>query len=189
MTEIRIHGRAGQGVLTTASLLAEAAVEEGKHVYASPDCPYSRGGSPLSVSMRIDQQPIRSRASVSAPDLVLVQDATLLKEEAVASGLKEKGMLLLNTTESALNVKASGQALVVTVPAALLAEEALGKQESIFPWTGTVLLGALAAASHVVSLESLQKVARHHFRGRAGETNAQAMEKGHHHIKFTCKIP
>lgn len=189
MTEVRIHGRAGQGVLTTASLLAEAAVEEGKHVYASPDCPYNRGGSPLSVSVRIDQQPIRGRALVSTPDLVLVQDATLLKEGEAAKGLKEKGMLILNTSESALNVKVSGPALVVTVPATLLAEEALGKQESIFPWTGTVLLGALAAAGRVVSLESLQKVARRHFRGRVGEANAQAMEKGHHHIKYTCKIP
>ncbi|MEE9202838.1 MAG: 2-oxoacid:acceptor oxidoreductase family protein [Dehalococcoidia bacterium] len=189
MTEVRIHGRGGQGVLTTASLLAEALVEEGKHVYASPDCPYDRGGTPLSVSVRIDQEPIRDRASARSPDLLLVQDATRLKEEAVTRGLKEKGMLILNTTESALNVKANVQALVVTVPAALLAEEALGKQESIFPWTGTVLLGALAAASHVVSLESLQKVARRHFRGRAGESNAQAMEKGHYHIKYTCKIP
>jgi pyruvate ferredoxin oxidoreductase gamma subunit len=141
------------------------------------------------VSLRIDQQPVRDRAPVSAPDLVLVQDATLLKGEEAAQGLKEKGMLILNTTESALNVKVNAQALVVTVPATLLAEEALGRQESIFPWTGTVLLGALAAASHVVSLESLQKVARRHFRGRAGEQNAQAMEKGHHHIKYTCKIP
>lgn len=189
MTEVRIHGRGGQGVLTTAALLAEAAVEEGKHVYSSPDCPYDRGGTPVTVSLRIDDSPIKARTPVTAPDLVLVQDATLLQGGGPARGLKEKGMLILNTAESALNVKLPGPGMVVTVPANLLAEEALGKQESIFPWTGTVLLGALAAARPVVGLESLQKVARRHFRGRAGELNALAMEKGYQHIKYTCKIP
>jgi len=176
-------------VLTTASLLAEAAVEEGRQVFSVPDCPYDRGGTPLSVSVRIDQSPIRDRSAVRAPDFVVVQDATMLQMPEVTAGLKDQGMLLINTTESALNVKVSGQALVVTIPAALLAEEALGRQESIFPWTGTVLLGALAAASHIISLEALQVVAHRHFRGRSGEMNALAIEKGHHHIKYTCKIP
>jgi pyruvate ferredoxin oxidoreductase gamma subunit len=139
--------------------------------------------------VRIEKSPIRDHSGVSAPDFVVVQDATLLQRPEVTADLKDQGMLLIDTTESALNVKVSGQAMVVTIPAVLLAKEALGQQESIFPWTGTVLLGALAAASHIIGLEALQVVARRHFRGRSGEMNALAIEKGHHHIKYTCKIP
>lgn len=99
-------------MLTTASLLAEAAVEEGQQVFSVPDWSYDRGGTSLSVSVRIDKSPIQYRSSVSAPDFVMVQDATLLQRPEVTAGLNDKGMFLINTTESALNVKISGQALV-----------------------------------------------------------------------------
>jgi len=94
-------------VLATASLLAEAGIEEEQQVFSIPDCPYDSGGTPLSVSVRIEKSPIRDHSAVSAPDFVIVPDAIVLHRPEVTTGLKDKGMLLIDTKESVLNLKSA----------------------------------------------------------------------------------
>lgn len=50
ITEIRWHGRAGQGTVSAAKLLAETALEGGQHVQAFPEYrPGTRGGAAESL--------------------------------------------------------------------------------------------------------------------------------------------
>ena len=78
--EVRIHGRGGQGVVTAAELLSMAAFDQGLHAQALPSFGSERTGAPVMASCRISDQAIRSHDPVSRPDLLVVQDLTLLRD-------------------------------------------------------------------------------------------------------------
>ncbi|MDP6347227.1 MAG: 2-oxoacid:acceptor oxidoreductase family protein [Dehalococcoidia bacterium] len=180
MKEIRIHARAGQGAITSATLLASAAFEEGKYAFAFPHFGSERMGAPLNAYVRLDDKPIRSRSQVKEPDYVLVQDPTLLAGYNVADGLKPGGVVVINSTETP---EALGLGLahgrVVTVPASQIAQELLGRADR----SNTPLIGAFAAATGEVGLDALRDAVRRRFPGPAGENNAQAMERGYDHVR------
>ena len=86
MIEIRFHGRGGQGAVTSAELLALSAIGEGKYAQAFPSFGPEREGRPVLAFCRISDQPIRIRANIYEPDIVVVLDASLLKIVNVAAG-------------------------------------------------------------------------------------------------------
>ena len=89
LIEIRWHGRGGQGAVTSAELLAKAAIDEGKYAQAFPAFGPERRGAPVVAFNRIDSQsPIRVRAEIREPDVVVVLDPTLLSVVKVTAGLK-----------------------------------------------------------------------------------------------------
>jgi pyruvate ferredoxin oxidoreductase gamma subunit len=98
MFEVRIHGRGGQGVVTSAELLALAALLEGRHAQAFPSFGSERTGAPVVAFCRFDERPIRVREPIGAPDALIIGDPTLLHQVAVFDGLKEEGQVLLNSS-------------------------------------------------------------------------------------------
>jgi pyruvate ferredoxin oxidoreductase gamma subunit len=100
LVEIRWHGRGGQGAVTSAELLAQAAISEGKYAQAFPSFGPERRGAPVQAFNRIDrQEPVRIRADITEPDVVVVLDPGLLSIVNVTSGLKENGMVIINTSK------------------------------------------------------------------------------------------
>ena len=100
LIEIRWHGRGGQGAVTSAELLAKAAIDEGKYAQAFPAFGPERRGAPVVAFDRIDSlAPIRVRAEIREPDVVIVLDPTLLSVVKVTAGLKPKGILIINTSK------------------------------------------------------------------------------------------
>lgn len=97
MIQVRIHGRGGQGVVTAADLISCAAFADGHYAQSFPSFGSERTGAPVVSYCRIDSGPIRLREPVLYPDVVLVQDATLLGAIPVCSGLKAKGFVLINS--------------------------------------------------------------------------------------------
>jgi pyruvate ferredoxin oxidoreductase gamma subunit len=98
LIEIRWHGRGGQGAVTSAELLAKAAIDEGKFAQAFPAFGPERRGAPVVAFDRIDsEKPIRLRAEIREPDIVIVLDPTLLSVVKVTAGLKPGGILIINT--------------------------------------------------------------------------------------------
>src|SRR5271157_5986498 len=97
MFEVRIHGRGGQGVVTAAEMLSVAAFLEGKHAQAFPSFGSERTGAPVVAFCRISDREIRTREPVLHPDALIVQDATLLHQVDLFSGLTDDGYVLLNT--------------------------------------------------------------------------------------------
>src|SRR5690348_14887659 len=100
MFEVRIHGRGGQGVVTTAELLSVAAFTEGRQAQAFPTFGSERTGAPVVGFCRIDDHPIRTHEPIAEPDAVIVQDATLIRRADIFEGLRSDGYLLLNTSWS-----------------------------------------------------------------------------------------
>jgi pyruvate ferredoxin oxidoreductase gamma subunit len=173
--EIRIHGRGGQGVVTAAELLSVAAFDEGRHAQAFPTFGSERTGAPVVAFCRIDDRPIRSRDPIAEPDVVIVQDPTLLHQVDLFGGLRGDGYVILNTSKSFDDVGLAdlvarlGLEHCLTIPASELAREHLGR-----PVPNAPLLGALAALTGVVSLASVEKAIRDRFRGDVGERNVRA---------------
>ena len=172
MIEIRLHGRGGQGAVTAAELLAQAAFDDGHWAQAFPAFGVERRGAPILAFVRVADGPIHTRTQVYRPDYVIVQDATLLDAVDVAAGLKPEGTVLLNTEEPPEAVKLDGEARVVTVPATRIALEELGR-----PIMNTTLLGAFAGMSGLISLEAVMRRIAARFPGPLGEKNMAAARR------------
>lgn len=97
LTEIRWHGRGGQGAKTAALLLADVAFNTGKHVQGFPEYGPERMGAPITAYDRISDTQIRVHSNIYEPDYVAVVDDTLLHCVDVTGGLKESGGILINT--------------------------------------------------------------------------------------------
>jgi pyruvate ferredoxin oxidoreductase gamma subunit len=153
MIEIRWHGRGGQGAVTSAEILAEAAISEGNYAQAFPSFGPERRGAPVQAYVRISAgQPIRIRSSITEPDIVVVLDPGLLGSVDVAAGLKTGGIVIINTQKTAEQIhKEFGiKATLGTVGATKIALEELGVNI-----TNTTMIGAVMKAVQVVKMESL----------------------------------
>ncbi len=175
MIEIRFHGRGGQGAVTSAELLALAAIHEGKYAQAFPSFGPERRGAPVVAFCRIDDHPIRIRANIYEPDLVVVLDASLLKIVNVASGLKPDGMIVTTSKDAPEKVK---EILKVNnrlgvVDANKIALEILG-----LPITNTTMLGSVVKVSGLVQKESFIPPFKERF-GRIAEKNISAFERAY----------
>jgi pyruvate ferredoxin oxidoreductase gamma subunit len=176
LIEIRWHGRGGQGAVTSAELLAQAAISEGKYAHAFPSFGPERRGAPVLAFVRINsRQPIKIRAEITRPDVVVVLDPGLLSIVDVTSGLKPNGLLVINTKKSFDEIAArfKTKCKMAKVDANTIAREALG-----ILVTNTTMIGALIKATGVVALESLEEPLRHRF-GRLAEKNIKAMQRAY----------
>jgi pyruvate ferredoxin oxidoreductase gamma subunit len=164
--DVRIHGRGGQGVVTAAELLSLAAFDQGLHAQALPSFGSERTGAPVVSFCRIDDGPIRAHDPVEEPDVVVVQDPTLLRSGGVLAGLALDGVVVVNSSRRPEELQEAGLQLrglqrAVCLPATELARERLGR-----PLPNTALVGAVAALTGIVELEALHGAIRQRFAGR-----------------------
>lgn len=100
MFQIRLHGRGGQGVVTAAEMLSLAAFMEGHFAQAFPSFGSERTGAPVTAFARFSDHEIRLHEPIEEPDVVLVQDRTLIDSVDVFSGLNPEGYVLVNSASS-----------------------------------------------------------------------------------------
>ena len=179
LTEIRWHGRGGQGVVTAGELLAEAALDSGQYFQAFPDYGPERMGAPIRAFTRLSPEPITIHSQVEEPDVVLVLDPTLLGPVAVTEGLKDDGVLLVNTAMSPAEVREKlgfQKGKLFTVDASHIAIEEMGREI-----TNTPMLGLFAKATGLVGLDDLEREIRDWFGSklsdRAVNANVRAMRR------------
>ena len=175
MLQIRIHGRGGQGVVTAAEMLSIAAFEQGRHAQAFPSFGSERTGAPVVAFCRIDDQEIRLREPILAPDVLIVQDATLLHQVDVFQGLQPEGYVLINSKRSFPELGLADleqrfrRERLATVPATEIALKHLGR-----PLPNAVLLGAFAALSGLIKLDAVAHAVRDKFGGTVADHNIAA---------------
>ncbi len=153
--EIRWHGRGGQGAKTAALLLADVAFMTGKNVQGFPEYGPERMGAPITAFNRISENPIRVHSNIYEPDYVAVVDETLLKSVHVTDGLSKDGAIIINTPQSADEVRgdlAGYEGRVITIDARGISEETLGKN---FP--NTPMLAAVVAVTGVMKKDDFFK--------------------------------
>src|SRR3989304_8720126 len=99
MVEVRFPGRGGQGAVTSAEMVALAAIEEGKFAQGFPSFGPERRGAPVVAFARVDDEPIRMRSKVYNPDAVIVLDPSLLDIANPTEGLRKEGILIINSSQ------------------------------------------------------------------------------------------
>ena len=175
MFQVRIHGRGGQGVVSGAEMLSIAAFREGRHAQAFPSFGSERMGAPVMAFCRIDDAPIQLREPIIEPDALIVQDPTLLHQVDLFKGLHAEGYILINSTRSfdelglAEFVRGFRHSRLSTVPATDLALKYVGR-----PLPNAALLGAFAAITRQIRLDSVIAAIRDRFAEKIAAANIAA---------------
>jgi pyruvate ferredoxin oxidoreductase gamma subunit len=178
MTEVRLHGRGGQGVVSAAQLLADAAVLEGKYVQAFPEFGAERSGAPIAAYARLSDGPIEIHSFIRNPGVVMVCDKSMAYFKNTTLGLAKGGYFICNfdgapeELRSKLGLDPSVK--IITIDATGIAMKSLGKD-----YPNTPMLGALLKATGIVGFESLEKVLGERFKGQVLVGNEQALKLGY----------
>ena len=173
--EVRWHGRAGQGVITSSRLLAQAALLEGKHVQAFPEFGPERLGAPISGFTRISDEVIETRSQIYNPGFVVVLDSSLLGMVNVTKGLLENGKVVLNSSKRAAEMATRlslDESQVRTIDATHLAMEIAGR-----PIVNTAMLAALVKVAPLASLGSIESAIKERFAGSLADKNVELIRR------------
>jgi 2-oxoacid:acceptor oxidoreductase gamma subunit (pyruvate/2-ketoisovalerate family) len=171
MIQIRIHGRGGQGVVTSAELIAIAAFKAGKEAQAFPSFGVERTGAPVEAYARIDTKPIRIREQIYHPDIIMVQDETLIGAVDVTKGHDLRTKIIVNSGKTPqeiaqkLNIPVKN---IYTFDATKLALQIFKKNI-----TNTLMLAAFAKITGMISLDEL----RHAIIEKFGEKGEEIIKK------------
>jgi len=157
MKEILWHGRGGQGVVIAAQMLAEAAYLQGfRGITSAPTFGPERRGAPVTASTRISDEPIRTFSQIEQADIAVVLDDTLFKVVDIRSRLKEGGLMIINTPRPVEEIDFNGCFDIATVDAVGIALKHYLTKEGA-PVINTPLLGAVAKATGLVTLDNIEK--------------------------------
>jgi len=187
LTEIRWHGRAGQGIVTASELLAEAALKEGKYFQAFPEYGPERMGAPIKAYTRISDEPIDVHYQVLNPEVVVVVNPNLLGSVDVTEGLVDGGTLIVNTSETPAQIRVrlnlvGKKVHVFTVDATRIALETLRRD---IP--STLILGAIIRAVGLVDLENTLHLVTEKLgaklRPEIVESNLTALRRAYDEVK------
>lgn len=175
--EIRWHGRGGQGAVTAAKIIAQAAYYKGYHgVTAAPSFGAERRGVPVSALTRISTESVAVVSQVENPSAVVVLDQSLLKYEEVTSGLSGDGWLIVNSGLPPQELKIEGNFNIAAADATSICRE-LGLMVGGLPMVNTAMLGAFACATQIVDMDHIERVIRERFSNSAVDINLAAIEK------------
>lgn len=170
LTEIRIAGFGGQGVILAAMAVGRAAaIEEGAYATMTQSFgPEARGGA-CSAQVIVSDEPVLY-PYVTAPDILVV-----MSQEAYtkfAPELKPGGVLIVEQDLVRLSELTPGTR-VYSVPATRLAEK-LGKRMVL----NVVMIGFFAAVSGLLRPESLRCAALDCVPASFRELNGKAFDEG-----------
>jgi len=175
--EIRWHGRGGQGAVTAARIVAEAAYLNGyRGVTAAPSFGAERRGVPVSASNRISRQPILILSQVAEPDIVVVLDQTLLAYPDVTDGLQPGGSLIVNSARPPRDLGFNGKFNTVTADATSICRE-LGLVLAGLTLVNIAMLGAFARATRLVDMPGITRVLKTRFSGKVLQANLTAVRR------------
>ncbi len=186
MFQVRIHGRGGQGVVSGAEMLSVAAFVEGRYAQAFPSFGSERMGAPVMAFCRIDAKEIRLREPVLEPDAVIIQDPTLLHQVDLFKGLQEQGYILINSTRSFGELglrdftRGFSEFRLCHVPATEIAMKHVGRAVPNVP-----LLGAFAAVSGQIRIESIVAAIHEKFAPALARANVAAAAEAYAIVKAT----
>ncbi|RLB62365.1 MAG: ketoisovalerate oxidoreductase [Deltaproteobacteria bacterium] len=170
ITQIRWHGRGGQGAITAAKVVAEAAFRSGYGgVVMAPTFGTERRGAPVTTSLKISRSKIYDLSPIITPDIVVVLDYMILHEVDVTAGLKPGGLIILNSPHPVSEHLFPGYRTAVANATHLGVEAGLRKGV-----VNTGIIGAFGRASGLVDIDVLTDSIADEFVGRKPEANALA---------------
>lgn len=180
--ELIFYGRGGQGAVTAASLLVQAADYDGKFAQAHPFFGFERRGAPVSAFLRIDDKPIAARGRVLTADCIVVLDPKLPELIDLTAGLKNSAIAVVNFPREARQLPFFPKVSKIgLVDANAIATEIFGP--AAIASTNTIILGALSATTGWIRLESILEAAKKKFSGPVLNRNEKAIQMGFERTK------
>lgn len=155
LTEIRFHGRGGQGAVIASWILAYGFFWEGKHAQAFPTFGAERRGAPVEAFVRVGESFPHLRSKVVNPHYVVVMGEKLVRSVDVASGIRKSGFMLINSTRDPEHFGfLEGDFELKTMDVNKIAvRKGLGSKTS--PFINTAILGALAGYTDLIQRDGL----------------------------------
>ena len=185
MTEIRWHGRGGQGAKTAATMVAEAALQEGKYSQGFPEYGPERMGAPIRGFTRISGQAIRLHCPIEQPDVVAVLDETLIGVANITEGATPDTVFLVNSAAEPAAVRTRLKiqgGKVWCVNATKISLDEIGRD---IP--NTPMIGALIRITKCISMDAMKKDVEHKFLKKFGERvvqgNVRAIQRAYEEVK------
>jgi len=190
--ELIFLGRGGQGGVTATNILVQAAIYEGKYGQSFPFFGAERRGAPVTSYARIGDKPILRHGMFDEADIIVVLDETLVKLGLLKKyTIRDGGLLIVNSSkQSSVSrdlVSTKGRVRVYGVNATEIAKE-LGLVVAGWPLVNTPMLGALVAASGIVSLSSVEKAIISYFGERLGVKNVEAVKRAYIETKLIGEV-
>jgi len=171
LTEIRIAGFGGQGVILSAIVLGKAAsiYQNGFATMTQNFGPEARGGA-CSAQLVLGDSPVLY-PYVTSPDILVV-----MSQEAYTRfvpELKDGGILIVEQDLVRVD-DLKGDIKVYSVPATRMAEE-LGKRMVL----NSVMVGFFTAVTHLLEPDAVRKAVADSVPSSFREINLKAFEKGY----------
>lgn len=180
MSEVRFHGRGGQGVVTTAKILANAFVRTGLFGSSFPMFGFERRGAPVTAFGRFSDKPVREKTQIYNPGILVVLDPSQKKSPAVFQGLAPGGMMLLNDKEGCPNISHENLKTLAVVNAKGIAIEEIG-----LPIPNTAVAGAFARMSGLLDIEPVTQALSDFFTGTKLAANQVCAKRGFEELVLT----
>jgi 2-oxoacid:acceptor oxidoreductase gamma subunit (pyruvate/2-ketoisovalerate family) len=179
MIEIRFHGRGGQGTVVASKVLADALAKEGNYVQAYPEFGVERRGAPVFSFIRIDNKPIYDKSRIYRPNHVVVVDPTLVEAIDITEGLKDGGVIIINSEKNPASFKFPAKFKVATIHATGIAvKHKLGTLAA--PIVNTAIVGAVVKILDLTKLEPLLQAIKEGVPIRPEDNMAAAKEAYEH---------
>ncbi len=169
-------------MVTSNQMLGKTALAEGNYIQAFPEFGPERTGAPVRAFLRISKNPIQIYAQVYKPDIVVCIDPTLIEVVNPVEGLREDGVLVLNTTKTPEEIRQKYDfkgGKVVTVDATKIAMDILGR-----PFYNMPTLAAAIKATKIVNLDTAIETVVERYPGKVGDLNKAAMERAAEEAKI-----
>jgi pyruvate ferredoxin oxidoreductase gamma subunit len=185
LTEIRWHARAGQGAVTAAKVVAETALSANKYMQAMPEYGPERMGAPIKAFTRISDSPIEIHNNIEFPDIVIVLDDSLVDVVNVTEGIKDGGVVIVNTCTPAADLKRAlklgDNVKVATVDASGIAVDTIKRD---IP--NTPIVGAMAKVSDVIDIGKFKELLAHNLSKKFGQemidANFSAVDRAYEEV-------
>lgn len=168
MYRIRFHGRGGQGMKTASRILGTAFFFEGFEVQDAPRYGAERRGAPIFAYVRASKETINERGIITAPDLVIVADDSLIAIPAagVLQGIVKDTVLLVYSAETPKEWKKR-----LNLDCTLLTLPSFDVTESFdVRFIGAACAGAAARLSGMISKYNLEAALEEELRSQGSET-------------------
>lgn len=172
MSEVRFHGRGGQGVVTTSKILANAFVRTGQYGASFPMFGFERRGAPVTAFGRFSDKPIREKTQIYNPDILVVLDPSQRNSPAVFQGLLPGGMMLLND-KNHIGISHENLRKLAVIDANKIAQEEIG-----LAIPNTVVVGAFAKMSGLLDIAPCCEALEDYFSGSKLAANIVCAKRG-----------
>ncbi|THB76974.1 MAG: ketoisovalerate oxidoreductase [Desulfobacteraceae bacterium] len=173
MSEVRFHGRGGQGVVTTSKILANAFGRIGQFGASFPMFGFERRGAPVTAFGRFSDKPVREKTQIYNPDVIVVLDPSQKSSEAVFNGLLPGGMMLLNDSEPTTDISHDNLVKIGVIDANKIALEEIG-----LPIPNTVIAGAFAKLTGMIDIGPVTQALDDYFQGSKLSANMVCAKRG-----------